>query len=110
MAALGMCGNIFTNHLFYWGDQHRDVTVGPDPAWKWLETGWDIMPEARNDEVTWSYDPMDPWHIAFTPGIRPLEIKVDGEVVFADGKPTRVDADEVRAKAAEQAARLHARL
>jgi hypothetical protein len=35
---------------------------------------------------------------------------VDGEVVFADGKPTRVDADEIRARAAEQAARLHARL
>ena len=91
---------------------HRsvDVTVGPDPAWSWLETGWDLMPEARNDEVTWSYDPMDPWHIAFTPGIRPLEVKVDGEKVFEDGKPTRVDADEVRAKAREEAARLHARL
>jgi hypothetical protein len=35
---------------------------------------------------------------------------VDGEVVFTDDKPTRVDAAEVRAKAAEQAARLHARL
>ncbi len=91
---------------------HRtvDVTVGPDPAWSWLENGWDLMPEARNDEVTWSYDPMDPWHLAFTPGVRPLEVKVDGEVVFADGKPTRVDADEVRAKAREQARRLHARL
>jgi cytosine/adenosine deaminase-related metal-dependent hydrolase len=91
---------------------HRsvDVTTGPDPAWSWLETGWDIMPEARGDEVTWSYDPMDPWHIAFTPGIRPLEVKVGGEVVFREGTTTRVDADEVRAKAREQAARLHARL
>ena len=53
---------------------------------------------------------MDPWHIAFTPGIRPLEVKVDGEVVFADGKPTRVDAAEIRAKAREQAKRLHAKL
>lgn len=32
MAALGMCANIFTNHLYYWGDQHRDVTVGPERA------------------------------------------------------------------------------
>jgi len=31
-------------------------------------------------------------------------------VVLADGRPTRVDADEIRAKAREQAARLHARL
>ena len=84
--------------------------AGPDPAWGWLEEGWNLMPEARNDEVTWSYEPMDPWHLAFTPGVRPLEVKVDGEVVFADGKTTRVDSDEVRAKAREQAARLHERL
>lgn len=32
MAALGMNANIFSNHIFYWGDQHRDVTVGPDRA------------------------------------------------------------------------------
>jgi cytosine/adenosine deaminase-related metal-dependent hydrolase len=91
---------------------HRsvDVTATPDAAWGWLEEGWNVMPEAGDDRVTWSYDPMDPWHIAFTPGIHPLEIEVGGEVVLADGAPTRVDAAEVRAKAAEQAARLHARL
>jgi hypothetical protein len=87
-----------------------DVTVGVDPAWSWLEEGWNLVPEARNDEVLWSYEPMDPWHLAFTPGVRPLEVKVDGEVVFAEGTTTRVDAAEVRAKAREQAARLHARL
>jgi predicted amidohydrolase YtcJ len=32
MKALGMCANIFTNHIYYWGDQHRDITVGPDRA------------------------------------------------------------------------------
>jgi hypothetical protein len=37
-------------------------------------------------------------------------VTVAGEVVYEHGRPTRVDADEVRAKAAEQAARLHARL
>jgi hypothetical protein len=91
---------------------HRtvDVTVGVDPAWTWLEEGWNLVPEARNDEVTWSYAPMDPWYLAFTPGVRPLEVKVDGEVVFTDGRPTRVDADEVRTRAREQAARLHAKL
>jgi cytosine/adenosine deaminase-related metal-dependent hydrolase len=91
---------------------HRsvDVTVGPDIAWSWLETGLDLVPEARNDRVTWSYDPMDPWHIAFTSGIHPVEVVIDGEVVFRDGAPTRVDAGEIRARAREQAARLHARL
>lgn len=32
MAALGMNANLFSNHLFYWGDQHRDVTVGAERA------------------------------------------------------------------------------
>ena len=32
MAALGMSANIFANHIFYWGDQHRDITVGPERA------------------------------------------------------------------------------
>jgi len=86
------------------------VTCGPDTAWEWLATGWDLMPEARDDEVTWSYEPMDPWYLAFTAGVRPLEVRVAGEVVFSDGEPTRVDVAEVRAKAREQATRLHARL
>lgn len=96
--------------LAYVMHRSEDVTVGPDVAWSWLETGWDLVPEARDDEVTWSYDPMDPWHIAFTAGVRPVEVKVGGHVVYADGAPTRVDAEEIRAKAREQAMRLHARL
>jgi cytosine/adenosine deaminase-related metal-dependent hydrolase len=91
---------------------HRadDVTASPDTAWGWLENGRALVPETFNDVVTWSYDPVEPWHVAFTPAIRPVRIEIDGEVVFEDGLPTRVDADEVRAKAAEQAKRLHARL
>ncbi len=96
--------------LAYVMQRSVDVTVGPDPAWSWLENGWNLVPEARQDQVTWSYDPMDPWHIAFTAGIHPVEVKVDGRIVYADGAPTLVDADEIRAKAREQAVRLHARL
>ena len=99
-----------TFRLAYVMQRSVDVTCGPDAAWSWLETGWSLVPEARHDEVTWSYEPMDPWHVAFTPGIAPRRIVVDGEVVFADGRPTRVDAVEIRARAREQAARLHARL
>jgi cytosine/adenosine deaminase-related metal-dependent hydrolase len=87
-----------------------DVTATPETAWAWLEAGWDIVPEARADRVTWAYDPIDPWHVAFTPGVRPLRVEVDGEIVLEDGVATRVDHREVRAKAAEQAARLHALL
>lgn len=32
MAALGLGANLFSNHTWYWGDQHRDITVGPDRA------------------------------------------------------------------------------
>lgn len=94
----------------YLKQREHDVTATPETAWSWLENGWDLFPEARNDRVTWSYDPVEPWHLAFTPGVRPLTIVVDDEVVLKDGSPTRVDAHEIRAKAAEQAARLHAEL
>lgn len=30
MHALGVCVNLFANHLYYWGDQHRLHTMGPD--------------------------------------------------------------------------------
>ena len=32
MAVLGICSNLFANHIYYWGDQHRDITMGPDRA------------------------------------------------------------------------------
>ncbi len=32
MKALGMCVNLFANHHFYWGDEHRRLTVGPERA------------------------------------------------------------------------------
>lgn len=97
--------------LAYVKHREADVLASPETAWGWLENGWDLVPEARDDVVTWSYEPMDPWHLAFTPGARPLEIvSGDGEALLSDGRPTRVDPVEVRAKAAEQAKRLHARL
>lgn len=32
MVKLGMCANIFSNHIWYWGDQHYELTVGPERA------------------------------------------------------------------------------
>lgn len=99
-----------TFRLAYYLQRSVDVTASPQSAWNWLETGWELVPEAREDRVVWSYDPMEPWHLAFTTPVRPLEVTVGGETVWKEGVPTRVDAGEVRAKAAEQARRLHARL
>ena len=88
-----------------------DVSATPEVAWSWIECGYELVPEAANDRVTWTYDHADsPWHVAFTPGVRALDVVVDGEVVLKDGQATRVDAHEVRARAAEQAARLFQRL
>ena len=31
-AALGLCTNLFANHIYYFGDAHHDITLGPDRA------------------------------------------------------------------------------
>ena len=49
MAALGMCANIFANHLYYWGDLHRDFTVGPERA-----RGMDACATALGEGVSFS--------------------------------------------------------
>ncbi len=90
--------------------REHDVTASPDPPWEWLAEGWELMPDARSDTVRWSYPSADPWHLAYTPGVHPLDITVDGEQVLVGGAATRVDPAEVRAKAAEQAQRLFAAL
>ncbi len=90
--------------------REHDVTTTPDIVWSWLEAGRTLFPEVASDVVTWDYQPMDPWRLAYTTGLSPITVEVDGEVVWADGQPTRVDADEIRTKAAEAANRLFARL
>ncbi len=90
--------------------READVTATPELPWSWLSTGWDLFPEARRDRVTWNYAPMDPWRLAYTTGVSPTRVEIDGEVVYADGAATRVDGAEIRAKAAEAATRLFTRL
>jgi hypothetical protein len=53
---------------------------------------------------------MEPWHLAYTPTVRAIDVDIDREPALRNGVATRVDADEIRVKAAEQAARLHALL
>jgi cytosine/adenosine deaminase-related metal-dependent hydrolase len=88
-----------------------DVKATPGTPWTWLENGWSLVPDAYHDSVKWNYGHADsPWHVAFTPGVRAVEVIIDGEVVLKDGAPTRVDPLEVRATASEQANRLFQRL
>jgi cytosine/adenosine deaminase-related metal-dependent hydrolase len=92
--------------------RHRedDLLASPDTAWSWLENGYELFPEARADRVTWAYDPIDAWHVAFTPGIRAVDVDIDGAPALRGGVATRVDPVEVRSKAAEQAHRLFSHL
>ena len=90
--------------------REQDVTMTPDVIWGWLEAGRSLFPETADDVVTWNYDVMDPWRLAYTTQTSPVTIEVDGETVWDDGKPTKVDADEIKAKATEAATKLFAKL
>jgi cytosine/adenosine deaminase-related metal-dependent hydrolase len=92
--------------------RESDLSASPDTVWAWLQAGYAFFPEARFDRVDWNYDHADsPWHVAFTPGMRATDVRLNtGRVLLRDGNPTLVDLREVRAKASEQARRLHARL
>src|SRR5918993_1444206 len=84
--------------LAYVAHRADDVLAVPDTAWAWLANGHRLVPECADDTVEWTYDHVDsPWHVAFTPGIRAVRVvNAEGRVLLQDGKPTRVDLDEVR--------------
>jgi cytosine/adenosine deaminase-related metal-dependent hydrolase len=92
--------------LAYVAQRADDVTATPDDAWGWLQAGAELVPDVLRDEVTWTADRVDPWYLAFTPGVRPERVVVDGEVVVDGGVCTRVDTQEIRARAWEEARRL----
>ena len=87
-----------------------NVTESPERTWEMLEVNKSLFPECVNDIVTWSYHKMDPWHLAFTTGVKPVNIEIDGEKVMENGEFTKIDADEIKAKAAEAAIRLFRKL
>ena len=91
--------------------RESDVTQTPETVWQWLRNAEKFFPEIVRDSVTWSYDNVDsPWHAAFTPGIRCVEVRVDGNLVVDNGKPTHFDMNEIRSRAFEAATKLHKKL
>ena len=91
--------------------RESDVTQSPETVWQWLRNADKFFPEIDKDTVTWSYDQTDsPWHVAFTPGVRCVDVRVNGDLVVENGKPTRFDMNEIRTKAAEAAIKLHKKL
>jgi len=88
-----------------------DVTAAPTTVWQWLENSLELFPDAKQDVVTFDYDFADsPWHAAFTTNMNVTDVEIDGEKVLTNSQPTRVDLQEIRAKANEQALRLYERL
>jgi cytosine/adenosine deaminase-related metal-dependent hydrolase len=96
--------------LAYVAHRNDDITATPETAWSWVANAQDLFPESQNDVVSWSYSPMQPWELAFSPGARATDVWVDGTQVVALGKAIMVDREEIRAKAAEYAEKLFTRL
>jgi len=89
MAVLGMHANIFSNHMFYWGDQHRALTVGPERA-----EGMDACATAAREGVQFSIHsdapvtPLGHLHVAWCAVNR---LTASGEVL---GENERISVDE----------------
>jgi len=97
--------------LSYVRHREDDLSADPSTSWKWLANGADLFPEVRDDSVVWSAPgALDPWVSAFTTGIRAVDVTVADRPVVRDGRLVSCDIDEIRAKAAEAAVRLHSRL
>ena len=84
------------------------MTATPEAAWSWLENG--VAARARGRATTacaWSYDAdRSVARSRSPPACEPSTSRSTARSCSTTAVATRVDADEVRAKAAEQAARL----
>lgn len=89
MAALGLSANLFANHVWFWGDQHREITMGPDRAERLdacrsaLDAG---VPLAIHSDAP--VTPLGPLHVAWCAVNR---ITPSGRVL---GAAERVGVDE----------------
>ena len=88
-AKLGMCVNLFANHHYYWGDEHYNLTVGPDRATRMnacrtaLDSG---VPMAIHSDA-----PVTPLGPLFTAWAAVNRITASGRV---QGDEERIDVSE----------------
>lgn len=90
MRALGMCANVFANHTWFWGDQHRDITVGPDRAARMnaARTALDLgVPLSIHSDSPVS--PLGSLHVAWAAVNR---LTPSGQVLGADERITVAEA------------------
>ncbi len=86
MKQVGIVPSLFTMHTFYWGDWHRDQTVGPVLAENITPTGWAF---ARGMKFTVHHDAP----VAFPDSMRILDATVTRRTRSGDiiGPAQRVD-------------------
>ncbi len=90
MAELGMCANIFSNHLFFWGDQHRDFTVGPERAAR-----MDACATAQREGISYtihSDSPITPMGHLHTAWCAVNRVTASGQVLGPDERISVMDA------------------
>ena len=90
--------------------RENDIAESPLTVWEMLEVNKSLYPDCLQDVVTWSYPNVNPWHLAFSPGVKPKDIVIAGKQVMKDGIVMTIDVDEVRSKSAEVASKLFKRI
>lgn len=86
---LGMCVNLFANHHFYWGDEHYNLTVGPERA-----TRMNACRTALNNGVAMAIHsdaPVTPLSPLFTAWSAVNRITASGRV---QGEEEKITVDE----------------
>ena len=88
MAKQGLCANLFANHIYFWGDQHAAITMGPDRARR-----MDACATAKNSGVPFAIHsdaPVTPLGPLFTAWCAVNRLTVSGAVL---GPEECIDAE-----------------
>lgn len=90
MARLGVCANLFANHLYYWGDEHYEQTMGPERACR-----MDAIGTAKRLGVPFAIHsdaPITPLAPLFTAWCAVNRTTVSGRVLGAEERISVADA------------------
>lgn len=107
----GLSGSLVDEFRFgFFRLREHNISARASTVWNWLEGGWNLVPGAKGDKVTWNVEGVEPHELWPATGLAVTEVQIAGHTVVSDGKALRVDGEEIRAKAAEQSRRLAKRL
>ncbi|MGB1251314.1 MAG: amidohydrolase [Candidatus Promineifilaceae bacterium] len=82
MKALGVIPSYFINHVYYWGDRHRDIFMGPERATRIDPLGTSLRKGLKSVmHCDFPITPIDPW---FTMHTAVNRLTRSGQVLGAD--------------------------